>query len=172
MQLPLCKSDACSIAVSFFCIVFFYGKVKLKAISIMYFFYWSWMYGETGCKLFAIVSLLCGIEVIFSLFLMILDIFFLTSGLQINKSVWTVAFIPGFISPPLNRSHSLILSGISWLFALLFVIPPSLNIYANFGLEPSGTSCGIDYWHGNINNYHNYAMILVFGSYMLPISSM
>ena len=39
-------------------------------------------------------------------------------------------------------------------------------------MEPSGTSCTIDYWHGNFRNYHNYVIFLVIFAYMLPISIM
>ena len=79
---------------------------------------------------------------------------------------------------------------ISWMFTSLFVIPPYMDIFGmlrmihildicssklsegRFGLEPGGTSCTIDYWHGNFRNYNYYVLYLVILAYMLPISAM
>ena len=41
--------------------------------------------------------------------------------------------------------------------------------YSRFLLEPSGTMCTIDFWHGNVRNYHAYMAVLVVAGYALPI---
>ena len=41
-----------------------------------------------------------------------------------------------------------------------------------YGLEPGGTSCTIDYWHGDVNNYQNYVLFLVVAAYLVPVSVM
>ena len=41
-----------------------------------------------------------------------------------------------------------------------------------FGLEPGGTSCTIDYWHGNLRNYNYYVLFLVIFAYIIPITAM
>ena len=64
---------------------------------------------------------------------------------------------------------SIILCCSMWLFILIFVVPPYLDIFGRFGLEPAGTSCTIEYWHGNFRNYHNYVIFLVIYAYMIPI---
>ena len=60
----------------------------------------------------------------------------------------------------------------TWLLILFFVTPALTGIFGRYGLEPGGTSCTIDYWHGNIRNYHNYVIFLVIFAYMIPISVM
>ena len=66
----------------------------------------------------------------------------------------------------------MILIIITWLLVLVFVIPPLMDMFGGFGLEPGGTSCTIDYWHGKIGNYQNYVIFLVIFAYMIPISVM
>ena len=68
--------------------------------------------------------------------------------------------------------NSIIISSSMWLSILMFVVPPYLDIFGRFGLEPAGTSCTIDYWHGNFRNYHNYVIFLVIFAYLIPISLM
>ena len=41
-----------------------------------------------------------------------------------------------------------------------------------FGLEPGGTSCTIDYWHGNFRNYNYFVLFLVIFAYIIPITAM
>ena len=75
---------------------------------------------------------------------------------------------------------------------MFFVVPPYLDIFGMFSidkqnrldlqvfikfpgryaLEPSGTACTIDYWHGNFRNYNYYVLYLVIMAYMFPISAM
>ena len=73
---------------------------------------------------------------------------------------------------PRQRTYSLVLIISTWLLVLVFVVPPLMDIFGRYGLEPSGTSCTIDYWHGNFRNYHNYVIFLVIFAYMLPICIM
>ena len=81
--------------------------------------------------------------------------------------------LPAGLAPqPRLLSYSLILIVCAWLLVLIFVVPPLLDIFGRYGLEPSGTSCTIDYWHGNYRNYHNYVIFLVIFAYLLPISGM
>jgi len=117
----------------------------------------SWLYGDLGCQMYAAVGFLFGIGVIFSLGLIILDGYLVIFGLSTESR---------------SISYSLILIIITWLLVMIFVIPPLMDIFGRFGLEPGGTSCTIDYWHGNFRNYHNYVIFLVIFAYMLPISAM
>jgi len=61
---------------------------------------------------------------------------------------------------------------VSWLFLLAFVIPPYLDIFGRYGLEPSGTACTIDYWHGNFRNYNYFVLYLCIFAYVIPITAM
>lgn len=118
----------------------------------------SWLYGDFGCQAYAAIGFFFGIGVIFSLGLIILDGYLLTLG---------------SLGPnPRTRSHSLILIACTWLLVLVFVIPPLLDIFGRYGLEPGGTSCTIDYWHGNYRNYNNFVIFLMIFAYILPISAM
>jgi len=116
-----------------------------------------WLYGHTGCQLYAAAGFFFGIGVIISLGLIILEGFLIIYG----------------IAPfPRSKLHSLMMIGISWVFTLLFVIPPYMDLFGRFGLEPGGTSCTIDYWHGNFRNYNYFVLFLVIFAYILPITTM
>jgi len=55
---------------------------------------------------------------------------------------------------------------------LVFTLPPLMDIFGRYGLEPAGTACTIDYWHGNFRNYNTFIIFLVVFAYLLPISAM
>merc|ERR1711971_1049052 len=61
---------------------------------------------------------------------------------------------------------------VSWHAVLIFTAPPLLDIFGRYGLEPSGTMCTIDFWHGNFRNYNNFVFFLVTFGFGLPISIM
>ena len=140
-------------------------------ISLMMSFF-SWLYGDLGCQLYAAVGFLFGIGIIFSLGLIILDGYLLIFGNFLYSIHPFNTKSAGLPPQPMSRSCSMILTIITWLLVLVFVIPPVMDIFGRFGLEPGGTSCTIDYWHGNFRNYHNYVIFLVIFAYMLPISAM
>jgi len=117
----------------------------------------SWLYGDFGCQMYGAVGFFFGIGVIFSLGLIILDGYIVIFDLA---------------PKPRLRTYCLILIICTWLLLLVFVIPPFLGIFGRFGLEPSGTSCTIDYWHGNFLNYNQYVLFLVIFAYMIPVSIM
>ena len=133
----------------------------------------SWLYGDFGCQLYAAIGFFFGIGVIFSFGLIILDGYILTFGNIIIIIILLHHISASGLAPnPRTRSHSLILLICTWLIVLLFVLPPLLDIFGRYGLEPGGTSCTIDYWHGNFRNYNNFVIYLVIFAYMLPISAM
>jgi len=117
----------------------------------------TWLYGDTGCQLYAALGFFFGIGVVIGLGLMILEGFLIVYGLA---------------SLPRTNQQSFLMIGISWMFLLSFVIPPYLDIFGRFGLEPSGTACTIDYWHGNFRNYNYYVLYLTIMAYVIPITTM
>jgi len=116
-----------------------------------------WLYEDAGCQLYGAAGFFLGIGVVFSLGLVILEGFMIIHGLA---------------PVPRQGRHSLVMVAVSWAALLCFVLPPYLDIFGRFGLEPSGTACTIDYWHGNYRNYNYYVLYLTTMAYMLPISVM
>jgi len=117
----------------------------------------SWLYGDYGCQLYGAAGFFFGIGVVISMGLIILEGFLIISGM----------------APfPRTNQHSFILIIISWIFLLFFIIPPYMDIFGRFGLEPCGTACTIDYWHGNYRNYNYFVLYLTVFAYMLPITGM
>ena len=43
-----------------------------------------------------------------------------------------------------------------------------MGILGRMGLEPAGTMCTIDYWHGNFKNYRTYMVILILIGFIIP----
>ena len=94
-----------------------------------------WLYGHTGCQLYAAAGFFFGIGVIISLGLIILEGFLIIYGPYITVGkIGAVCNLPNVtfsgIAPfPRSKLHSLMMIGISWLFTLLFVIPPYMDLF-------------------------------------------
>jgi len=110
-----------------------------------------------GCQLYASVGFYFGIGVIFSLGLIILD-----------------AYVLVFKLTPLPRPSGQvwIWMAASWHILLIFTLPPLMNMFGRYGLEPAGTACTIDYWHGNIRNYNLFILFVVIFAYLIPVCTM
>ena len=94
-----------------------------------------WLYGHTGCQLYAAAGFFFGIGVIISLGLIILEGFLIIYGPYITVGkIGAVCNLPndtfsGIAPFPRSKLHSLMMIGISWLFTLLFVIPPYMDLF-------------------------------------------
>jgi len=116
----------------------------------------SWLWGELGCQLYAFIGFLFGIGVIFALGLLILDRYMQVAFGYNGRGAWT----------------PWIMIVAMWHIVLVFSAPPLLDIFGRYGLEPSGTMCTIDFWHGNFRNYNNYVFFLVTCAFGIPIAAM
>jgi len=117
----------------------------------------SWIFGDFGCQLYAFVGFQVGIGMILCLLLIIIDVFLFATGSP-------------FLSDNDKRSWILIAS--TWHAVFLFTAPPLLGVFGRYHLEPAGTSCTIDYWHGNFRNYNKMILLVMVFAYLIPISVM
>jgi hypothetical protein len=74
--------------------------------------------------------------------------------------------LPGF------PKQSWIMLTISWHLVFLFSVPPLLGVFGRYGLEPSGSSCTIDYWHGDFRSYKKFVLYVTVFAYLIPVSLM
>ena len=44
----------------------------------------------------------------------------------------------------------------------LLLVPPLMDIFGRYALEPSGTMCTIDFWHGNFRHHKSIHMQQLF----------
>ena len=159
----------------FFCIG--WTVLFLTKDLCLFYFHPSWLFGEFGCQLYAFVGFYIGIGVIFSLGLVIVDVYLFTRGkLQIYVASDSVLGIPTIISGPVTLpgvpSQSWIMLTISWHLVFLFSVPPLLGVFGRYGLEPSGSSCTIDYWHGDFRSYKKFILYVMVFAYLIPVSVM
>ena len=61
---------------------------------------------------------------------------------------------------------------IQWVISMSLCVPPMFAILGRMHLEPSGTMCTIDYWHGNFKNYNLYVVLLVTIGFSGPFITM
>ena len=58
---------------------------------------------------------------------------------------------------------------IQWVIAMLLTVPPMFSLLGRMHLEPSGTMCTLDYWHGDFKNYKTYVIILMTVGFLAPL---
>ena len=58
------------------------------------------------------------------------------------------------------------------MLAFLCTAPPAMGVMGRFGMEPCGTMCTIDYWHGNFRHYNLYMFTLTVLGFVVPIGLM
>ena len=63
------------------------------------------------------------------------------------------------------------LSFLCWQTALLLSSPPPFQLAGRYSLEPAGTGCTLDYWHGGFANYVPYVFALTLVGFCLPVSA-
>ena len=63
------------------------------------------------------------------------------------------------------------LISLKWFICIWLTAPPMMEVLGRMGLEPFGTACTIDYWHGNFKNYRIYIAILVSLGFLIPFSA-
>ena len=56
-----------------------------------------------------------------------------------------------------------------WLICVFLAAPPMLGVAGRFYYTPSGTTCTIDYWHGDFRHYNLYILALVVLGFSVPI---
>jgi len=117
-----------------------------------------WFFGEFACTLYGFVGFTFGIGLIFSLGLLILD-----RHMEMSRKT---------TEKPLSTCSCLLLVIVKWLFVLLITVPPLTEKFGRYHLEPAGTACTIDYWHGNHRNYNAYILSVVVFAFVIPISIM
>ena len=92
-----------------------------------------WLYGHTGCQLYAAAGFFFGIGVIISLGLIILEGFLIIYGKYMRRwmqfAFYSTIHFSGIAPFPRSKLHSLMMIGISWVFTLLFVIPPYMDLF-------------------------------------------
>ena len=62
------------------------------------------------------------------------------------------------------------LIGLQWLICIWLTGPPMMEVLGRMGMEPSGTSCTIDYWHGDFKRFKAYMIILLNFGFIVPFS--
>ena len=56
---------------------------------------------------------------------------------------------------------SFFLCFLCWQTALMLSSPPAFQLVGRFSLEPAGTGCTLDYWHGGFANYVPYVFATI-----------
>ena len=88
-----------------------------------------WLYGHTGCQLYAAAGFFFGIGVIISLGLIVLEGFTIIFGNTLISTLGIKVNTSGLAPTPRSNHHSLLMIVISWMYTSLFVIPPYLDIF-------------------------------------------
>ncbi|XP_023328583.1 visual pigment-like receptor peropsin isoform X2 [Eurytemora carolleeae] len=149
--------DPTGILLLNFCIANFLMCVLQFPFSSTSSFVGSWVWGDTGCQLYAAAGFFLGIGVIYALGVLIVDRY---TQITLNRR-------------PCKTDISLwFMIIISWHAVLLFTAPPLLDVFGRYGPEPSGTMCTLDFWHGNFRNYNSYVYFLVACGFVAPTSAM
>lgn len=65
--------------------------------------------------------------------------------------------------------YNLKLICLQWILAIILTVPPMLQTLGRMHLEPSGTMCTIDYWHGNFKHYRVYMILLISVGFTGPL---
>ena len=144
-----------------------------------------WIFGDFMCKAYASLGFIFGLASIYSFALILAEFYMLTVNCKISSNfheINSATFIKTdeSIFQGYHQGKSVKIRGLAhlkwicaqWAICLLFTYPPLFEFLGRFGLEPAGTSCTIDYWHGNFKYYRFYILLLVTLGFMVPMTGM
>ncbi|CAL8279533.1 unnamed protein product [Lota lota] len=128
--------------------------LSLYPMAITSSLYHRWLYGRTLCYLYAFCGMLFGICSLTTLTLLSMVCF-----VKVCYPLYGNRF---------NSCHSYMLMGCAWAYSLLFASAP-LARWGEYGPEPYGTACCIDWRRSNQHTQaRSYTVALFLFCYILP----
>ncbi|KAM3911611.1 pinopsin-like [Leptodactylus fuscus] len=113
----------------------------------------GWLIGQQGCKWYGFCNSLFGIVSLVSL-----------SMLSYERYLTVLRYAKVDAS---NYKNAWICIGGSWLYSLIWTIPPLFG-WSSYGLESSGTTCSV-VWHSKSHNNVSYIVCLFLFCLVLPL---
>ncbi|XP_019117643.2 opsin 7, group member a [Larimichthys crocea] len=128
--------------------------LSLYPMAITSSFYHRWLYGKTVCSIYAFCGMLFGICSLTTLTLLSMVCF-----VKVCYPLYGNRF---------NSLHGHLLIASSWVYALLFACSPLVH-WGEYGPEPYGTACCIDWRQSNQHvTARSYTVALFTFCYILP----
>ncbi|XP_059200826.1 opsin 7, group member a [Centropristis striata] len=128
--------------------------LSLYPMAITSSFYHRWLYGKTVCSIYAFCGMLFGICSLTTLTLLSMVCF-----VKVCYPLYGNRF---------NSVHGRLLIAFAWVYALLFACSPLVH-WGNYGPEPYGTACCIDWRRSNQHSTaRSYTVALFVFCYILP----
>ncbi|KAG8014193.1 Opsin-5 [Nibea albiflora] len=128
--------------------------LSLYPMAITSSFYHRWLYGKTVCSIYAFCGMLFGICSLTTLTLLSMVCF-----VKVCYPLYGNRF---------NSLHGHLLIASSWVYALLFACSPLVH-WGEYGPEPYGTACCIDWRQSNQHiTARSYIVALFTFCYILP----
>lgn len=87
-----------------------------------------------------------------------------------SKSIFIVKYFK--LTMRKRGSVNIKLICIQWVISMTLSIPPMFALLGRMHLEPSGTMCTLDFWHGNFKNYKIYVVLLLTLGFGGPLTGM
>ncbi|XP_035206631.1 visual pigment-like receptor peropsin isoform X2 [Stegodyphus dumicola] len=112
-----------------------------------------WLFGEGGCQWYAFMGFLFGSAHIGTLALLALDRYLIACRISLRGKLT-------------YRRYCQMLSAV-WGYAFFWAAMPLLG-WGRFGLEPSVTTCTID-WQRNDSNYKSFILVYFVLGFMVPL---
>jgi len=111
----------------------------------------KWVLGDIGCSLYGFQGMLFGLASIGTV-----------AALQVERYL--------SISESQQDKRQMVLSSFIWINAGFWSLAPLLG-WHQYGKEPSGVSCTIDYSNNSLS-YSTYLFAVLFVSYLFPLATM
>ncbi|KAJ8279871.1 hypothetical protein COCON_G00069370 [Conger conger] len=128
--------------------------VSLYPLAIISSIYHRWLYGKTMCLIYAFCGVLFGICSLTTLTLL--------------STVCCLKVCYPLYGNRFNHDHGRLMIACSWAYALVFACSP-LAHWGEYGLEPYGTACCIDWASSNTQPAaRSYIVVLFLLCYILP----
>ncbi|KAJ8376841.1 hypothetical protein SKAU_G00074210 [Synaphobranchus kaupii] len=128
--------------------------VSLYPLAIMSSIYHRWLYGKTMCLIYAFCGMLFGL-----CSLTTLTVLSTACCLKVCYPLYGNRF---------NYDHARLLIACTWAYALVFACSP-LAHWGEYGPEPYGTACCIDWTSSNVQaGARSYTVVLFLFCYIVP----